>query len=76
MSPFEAHRSLLFAIAYRMLGSRSEAEDMVQEAFLRWQAAPRDDVESARAYLSTIITRLCLDQLKSARVRRETYVGP
>lgn len=76
MSPFEAHRSLLFAIAYRMLGSRSEAEDMVQETFLRWQAAPRDEVESARAYLSTIVTRLCLDQLRSARARRETYVGP
>lgn len=76
MSPFEAHRSLLFAIAYRMLGSRSEAEDMVQEAFLRWQAAPREEVGSARAYLSTIVTRLCLDQLKSARAQRETYVGP
>lgn len=76
MSSFEAHRSLLFGIAYRMLGSRSEAEDMVQETFLRWQAAPRDEVESARAYLSTIVTRLCLDQLKSARAQRETYVGP
>ncbi len=76
MSPFEAHRSLLFGIAYRMLGSRSEAEDMVQEAFLRWQAAPREEVLSARAYLSTIVTRLCLDQLKSARAQRETYVGP
>lgn len=76
MSPFEAHRSLLFAIAYRMLGSRSEAEDMVQEAFLRWQAAPREEVVSTRAYLSTIVTRLCLDQLKSARAQRETYVGP
>lgn len=73
---FEAHRSRLFAIAYRMLGSRTEAEDMVQEAFLRWQAAPHEQVESARAYLSTIITRLCLDQLKSARAQRETYVGP
>lgn len=76
MSLFEAHRSRLFAIAYRMLGSRSEAEDMVQEAFLRWQAAQRDQIESERAYLSTIITRLCLDQLKSARAQRETYVGP
>jgi RNA polymerase sigma-70 factor (ECF subfamily) len=76
MSSFEAHRSLLFGIAYRMLGSRSEAEDMVQETFLRWQAAPRDEIESARAYLSTIVTRLCLDQLKSARAQRETYVGP
>jgi RNA polymerase sigma-70 factor (ECF subfamily) len=76
MQPFEAHRAHLFAIAYRMLGSRAEAEDMVQEAFLRWQAASREQVESERAYLSTIVTRLCLDQLKSARVQRETYVGP
>lgn len=76
MQPFEAHRPRLFSIAYRMLGSKAEAEDMVQETFLRWQAAPREEVESERAYLSTIVTRLCLDQLKSARVQRETYVGP
>jgi RNA polymerase sigma-70 factor (ECF subfamily) len=59
-----------------MLGSLAEAEDAVQEAWLRWQAAARGTVESPRAFLSTIVTRLCLDQLKSARVRRETYVGP
>jgi RNA polymerase sigma-70 factor, ECF subfamily len=76
MQPFEAHRPLLFSIAYRMLGSKAEAEDMVQEAFLRWQSAPRAEVESERAYLSTVVTRLCLDQLKSARAQRETYIGP
>jgi RNA polymerase sigma-70 factor (ECF subfamily) len=75
MQSFEEHRARLFSIAYRMLGSKAEAEDMVQEAFLRWQAAPRDEVESERAYLTTVITRLCLDQMKSARARRETYVG-
>jgi RNA polymerase sigma-70 factor (ECF subfamily) len=73
---FEAQRSHLFGVAYRMLGSRAEAEDVLQEAFLRWQAAPRDDVRNAQAMLTTIVTRLCLDQLKSAHARRVDYVGP
>jgi RNA polymerase sigma-70 factor (ECF subfamily) len=73
---FEAHRPTLVAIAYRMLGSAAEAEDIVQEAWLRWQAAPRDEVRSGRAFLSTVVTRLCLDHLKSARTNREIYVGP
>jgi RNA polymerase sigma-70 factor, ECF subfamily len=73
---FEAHRRHLTGLAYRMLGSLAEAEDAVQEAWLRWQAADRGAVAAPRAFLSTIVTRLCLDQLKSARVRRETYVGP
>jgi RNA polymerase sigma-70 factor (ECF subfamily) len=70
-------RPLLFSIAYRMLGSVSEAEDVIQEAFIRYQRALRDDtrVESPKAYLSAVVTRLAIDQLKSARVRRETYVG-
>jgi RNA polymerase sigma-70 factor (ECF subfamily) len=70
-------RPLLFSIAYRMLGSVSEAEDVVQEAFVRYQRALRDDtvVESPKAYLSAVVTRLAIDQLKSARVRREAYVG-
>jgi RNA polymerase sigma-70 factor (ECF subfamily) len=71
---FEAHRPLLFGIAYRMLGDRAAAEDAVQEAFLRARDAP--PLESPRAWLSTVVTRLCLDQLKSARARRESYVGP
>ena len=73
---FEAHRRHLMGLAYRMLGSLAEAEDAVQEAYLRWHAAERGAVENPRAFLSTIVTRLCLDQLKSARARRESYVGP
>ncbi len=77
-SHFTEYRPLMFSIAYRMTGSVSDAEDIVQEAFLRaGQAAPgRDgDVESPRAYLATITTRLAIDHLRSARVRRESYVG-
>ena len=73
---FEAHRTALASIAYRMLGSASEADDVVQEAWLRWQGAPHEQVRSMRAYLGKVVTRLCLDRLKSARARRETYVGP
>ena len=73
----ESLRPLLFSIAYRMLSSVGEAEDVVQEAFLRYEAALRDgvDVDSAKAYLSAVVTRLSIDQLRSARARRETYVG-
>lgn len=73
---FQAHSPLLFAIAYRMLGSASEAEDMVQEAYLRYAGAAPAEVESPKAYLTTIVTHLCLDQLQSARARREQYIGP
>jgi RNA polymerase sigma-70 factor (ECF subfamily) len=73
---FETHRPRLFAVAYRMLGSASEAEDVVQDAWLRYAAANRDDVLSTEAFLTTIVTRLCLDRLKSARVAREEYIGP
>ena len=75
---FDEYRSLLFSIAYRMLGSVMDAEDMVQEAFLRWQQAAEADLEvaSPKAYLSTIVTRLCIDHLRSARVQREQYLGP
>jgi RNA polymerase sigma-70 factor (ECF subfamily) len=73
---FTAHRPLLLGLAYRMLGSHAEAEDVVQEAFLRWHAAPQSAVTTPRAYLATVVTHLCLDQLKSARARREEYVGP
>ena len=71
---FDQHRPLLFSIAYRMLGSVMDAEDVVQEAFLRWQRT--SEVRSPGAYLSAIITRLCIDQLRSARTQRELYVGP
>jgi RNA polymerase sigma-70 factor (ECF subfamily) len=73
---FEAHRRHLMAVAYRMLGSLAEAEDAVQEAYLRWREVDQVRIANPRAFLSQIVTRLCLDQLKSARSRRETYVGP
>ena len=73
---FQAHRSRLFAVAYRMLGSASDAEDVVQDAWLRYAAARPSDLRSPQAYLTTIVTRLCLDRLKSARATREDYVGP
>jgi len=72
---FEQYRSLLFAIAYRMLGGVAEAEDMVQETFLRWRRHGDEPVQSDKAFLMTIITRLCIDHLKSARHQREQYVG-
>ncbi len=75
VSSFQEYRPLLFSIAYRMLGSGDEADDVLQDAYLRFQAAPLDEVRSPKAYLSTIVTRLCLNELKSARVTREQYVG-
>ncbi|WP_029433393.1 RNA polymerase sigma factor SigJ [Blastococcus sp. URHD0036] len=76
LGSFDAHRRLLFTVAYQMLGSVADAEDTVQDAWLRWSAAGRDDVEDPRAYLVRITTRLALDRLRSAQSRRETYVGP
>jgi RNA polymerase sigma-70 factor, ECF subfamily len=73
---FNQYRVLLFSIAYRMLGSATDAEDIVQEAFLRWLQAASDEVQSPKAYLSTVVVRLCIDQLRSARAQREVYVGP
>ncbi|MBY6139689.1 sigma-70 family RNA polymerase sigma factor [Leisingera daeponensis] len=72
---FLATRPRLFAAAYRMLGTVSDAEDILQDAYLRWQAAPQAQVQDPAGYLMRITTRLCLDQLKSARARRETYTG-
>jgi RNA polymerase sigma-70 factor, ECF subfamily len=73
---FEPYRRRLLGLAYRMLGSIADAEDAVQEAYLRWHAAQRDDVSNPRAFLMTTTTRICLDMLTSARARREEYVGP
>jgi RNA polymerase sigma-70 factor (ECF subfamily) len=73
---FEEWRSLLFGIAYRMLGSAADAEDMVQEASVRWIGRSDEPVRSVRAYLVTIVTRLCIDQLESAHATRVTYSGP
>ncbi len=72
---FFQYRDLLFSIAYQMLGSAADAEDMLQETFIRWQQSPDGKVQSPRAFLITIISRLCLQQLESARARREEYVG-
>nr|WP_253670126.1 RNA polymerase sigma-70 factor [Streptoalloteichus tenebrarius] len=76
MAVFEEHRPRLLGLAYRLLGSASEAEDVVQEAFLRWDAAERDLVASPAAWLTKVVANLCLNQLASARARRESYVGP
>jgi len=73
---FTSTRPLLFSIAYRMLGSVADAEDLVQDTYLRWREAPEADVREPRAYLATIVTRLAINQLRSARSQRETYVGP
>jgi RNA polymerase sigma-70 factor, ECF subfamily len=72
----ESYRSYLFAIAYRMLGSAMDAEDMVQETYLRYQATPHASITSLKALLTTIITHLCLNQLQLARRTREQYLGP
>ena len=73
---FDPLRPRLVRVAYRMLGSVSDAEDVVQEAFIRWMSADREAVREPEAFLRRTVTRLCLDQLKSARHRRETYIGP
>jgi RNA polymerase sigma-70 factor (ECF subfamily) len=75
-SGFEPHREALRGLAYRMLGDVAAADDAVQETYLRWHHAERQDVAEPRAWLLTACARLCIDELRSARVRRETYVGP
>jgi RNA polymerase sigma-70 factor, ECF subfamily len=72
---FETHRRALTGLAYRMLGSRAEAEDVMQDAYLRWHDVDHAAIEEPRRYLGTVVTRLCLDRMKSARARRELYVG-
>lgn len=73
---FDELRPLLFSIAYRMLGTVMEAEDIVQEAYLRWQRVAADEIESPKAYLSAVVTRLSIDALRSAQAQREQYIGP
>jgi RNA polymerase sigma-70 factor (ECF subfamily) len=75
LAPFATHRRLLFTVAYEMTGSAADAEDVVQEAWLRWSAADRSGVLDPRAYLVRVTTRLALDRLRTLRTRRETYVG-
>lgn len=73
---FTAHRTRLFGVAYRLLGSVAEAEDVLQESWVAWQRVDHASIEEPAAYLTTVVTRRCLDVLRSARVRRERYVGP
>jgi RNA polymerase sigma-70 factor (TIGR02957 family) len=73
---FESYRRLLFSVAYRMLGTVADAEDIVQDAWLRWSGADRMKVEDAKAYLVRVVTNAAIDRLRSAQVRRESYVGP
>src|SRR5882757_8933059 len=75
LAAFTEHKPRIFGVAYRMLGSVADAEDMVQETFLRWQKSDRTGIKSAEAWLTTVVTRLCINHLKSARVQREEYVG-
>jgi RNA polymerase sigma-70 factor (ECF subfamily) len=73
---FERHRPRLFGIAYRMLGSRADAEDVLQDAYLRWHRGAPGELQSPEAWLVTTVTRLCIDRLRAARTEREHYVGP
>ena len=75
VADFEPHRKFLASLAYRMLGSVAEAEDIVQDAFLRWREVDRAAIAEPRAYLARVVSRLCLDRMKSASHRREQYVG-
>jgi RNA polymerase sigma-70 factor (ECF subfamily) len=73
---FDRHRGRLFGISYRMLGSRTDAEDVLQEAYIRWHTADAGDIENVEAWLVTVVTRLSIDRLRKASATRETYIGP
>src|SRR4051794_19681930 len=75
-STFAEHRPFLLSIAYRMLGTASEAEDIVQDCYLRWREVPVGEIHSPKSYLARTVTHLCINHLQSARVRREQYIGP
>jgi RNA polymerase sigma-70 factor (ECF subfamily) len=76
VADFEQHRQRLFAVAYRLLGSAAEAEDAVQDTYLRWHAADQDEIREPAAWLTKVLTNLCLNRLTSAKARRESYIGP
>jgi RNA polymerase sigma-70 factor (ECF subfamily) len=76
VADFEAQRGYLLSLAYRMLGTQTDAEDVVQEAFLRWRSADRAQVQSPRAFQTTTVTRLCIDRRREIEARKESYVGP
>ena len=73
---FEEHRPALGRLAYRMLGSWADVDDVLQEAYLRWTRDSREQVQSPRAYLFSIVTRLCIDQHQTIDARKQTYIGP
>ena len=73
---FEEHRSTLIGAAYRILGSRTDAEDVVQEAWIRWSGVEHDTIDQPRAFLLTVTTRLALNRLRQLATRKESYVGP
>src|SRR5262249_33614818 len=75
LQAFSQYRGLMFSIAYRMLGSVADAEDILQETYMRWQRANGSEIQSTRAFLVTIVSRLCINHLESARVKRQEYVG-
>ena len=75
MDTFSEHRRYLFGLAYRMTGSAADAEDLVQETWLRWQRASEEEIRTPRAYLTTVLTRLAISHMQSASARREEYVG-
>src|SRR5713101_3389755 len=75
LATFDQYRGLLFSIAYRMLGSVADAEDMLQDTFIPWQQSAEGEIRSPRAFLVTIVSRLCINHLQSARVEHEEYVG-
>ncbi len=76
LEAFTTHRRLLIGVAYRVLGSAADAEDMVQEAWLRWSKVDHETIEEPRAFLITMVSRLAIDRLRQVKARRETYVGP
>jgi DNA-directed RNA polymerase specialized sigma24 family protein len=76
VAEFERHRGRLFGIAYRMLGSRADAEEAVQDAYLRWHDADGERIRTPAAWLTTVVTRLAIDRLRAATVERRHYVGP
>jgi RNA polymerase sigma-70 factor (ECF subfamily) len=76
MTAFDEHRNLLFTVAYRILGTAADAEDAVQDAWVRWSSADRSQVADPKSYLVRIVTNLAMDRLRAAKARRETYVGP
>ncbi len=76
LEDFTEYRPLLFSIAYKMLGSVMEAEDIVQDAFLRWRESAEEEIRSPKSFLATIVTRLSIDRLRSAQLQRESYIGP